>query len=81
MKPVVTFKKQLRKEVFDRITEKGMFDNINEQILGEMRKQIVALGPPPLGCRYEVSEPRYDFIPEEGKYTITSYIKTVPIEQ
>ena len=79
MKPVVIFEKQLRKAVFDSITEKGMFDDINEQILCEMRKQIVALGPPPLGCRYEVCEPRYDFNPEQGTYTITSYIKTVPI--
>ena len=80
MKPVVTMKKLLRKEVFDAIEAKGMCDSITEQIIGEMRKKMEALGPPPPGYRYEVCEPRFEFNPEEGKYTVTSYIKKVPIE-
>ena len=73
-------KKLLRKEVFDAIEAKGMSDSITEQVIGEMRKKMEAQGPPPLGYRYEVCEPRFEFNPEEGKYTVTSYIKTVPIE-
>ena len=79
MKPVVTMKKQLRKETLDAIIASGRHD-LNRHIIAVMQKKMEALGPPPLGYRYEVTDPRFEFNPEEGKYTVTSYIKTVPIE-
>ena len=79
MKPVVTLKKQLRKEVFDAIVASGRHD-LRQHVIDVMQKKMCALGPPPLGYRYEIVEPRFDFDPKEGKYTITSYIKPVPIE-
>lgn len=79
MKSVVTLKTQLRKETLDAIIASGRHD-LNRHIIAVMQKKMEALGPPPLGYRYEIVDPRFDFDPYEGKYTITSYIKTVPIE-
>lgn len=71
----------LRKEVFEAIEKQDNLTEYIENFVGQARKTTEEMGPPPPGCRYEIGEPCYDFNPEEGKYTITSYIKIVPIEQ
>ena len=70
----------LRKEIFEAIEKQDNLTEYIENFVGQARKTTEELGPPPLGYKNEVCEPRFDFNPEEGKYTITSYIKIVPIE-
>ena len=76
----VTIKNSFRKEVFEAIEKQDRLADYMEEFIGQARKTIEEMGPPPPGYRYEVCELRFDFNPEEGKYTITSYIKKVPIE-
>lgn len=80
MKPAATIKASLRKEMFEAIESKGFLSDYIKGFVEGVQNKMEALGPPPPGYRYEVCEPRFDFNPEEGKYTVTSYIKTVPIE-
>ena len=66
--------------MFEAIQDKGYLPDYIKGFVEGMQNKLEALGPPPPGYRYEICEPRFEFIPEEGKYTVTSYIKTVPIE-
>ena len=80
MKAEATSRATLRKEMFEAIQDKGYLPDYIKGFVEGMQNKLEALGPPPPGYRYEICEPRFEFIPEEGKYTVTSYIKTVPIE-
>lgn len=80
MKAEATSRATLRKELFEAIENKGYLPDYIKGLVEGTQNKLESLGPPPPGYKYEVCEPRFDFNPEEGKYTVTSYIKTVPIE-
>ena len=80
MKPAATIKASLRKGLFEAIESKGYLPDYIKGFVRGVQNEMETLGPPPPGYKYEACEPRFDFNPEEGKYTVTSYIKTVPIE-
>lgn len=73
-------RKSLRDKCIEAIQDKGYLPDYIKGFVEGVQNKLESLGPPPPGYRYEVCEPRFEFIPEEGKYTVTSYIKTVPIE-
>lgn len=72
--------KELWKEIHDAIEARMKTPTLEEQVIDDIQKKMESLGPPPPGYKYEITEPRYEFIPEEWVFKVTFYVEKVPIE-